>query len=59
VPAAACRLLARLDDPITELHVGQLGHLGSAKLRALVRLLALARRENRNTGLGCPKREAA
>lgn len=47
ITAGGLRLLARLDDPITELHVGQLGHLGSGKLRALVRLLALARRENR------------
>jgi len=48
ITAGGLRLLARLDDPITELHVGQLGHLGSAKLRALVRLLALARQENRD-----------
>jgi DNA-binding MarR family transcriptional regulator len=37
------QLLARLDEPVTRLNQRQLGHLGSAKLRTLVRLLAEAR----------------
>jgi DNA-binding MarR family transcriptional regulator len=37
------QLLARLDEPVARLHQRQLGHLGSAKLRTLVRLLAEAR----------------
>lgn len=37
------QLLARIDDPVTRLHERQLGHLGAAKLRALIRLLAEAR----------------
>ena len=39
----AIQLLARIDDPVTRLHQRQLGHLGAAKLRTLVRLLAEAR----------------
>jgi DNA-binding MarR family transcriptional regulator len=37
------QLLARLDEPVARLHQRQLGHLGSTKLRTLVRLLAEAR----------------
>lgn len=37
------QLLARIDDPVTRLHERQLGHLGAAKLRTLIRLLAEAR----------------
>jgi len=36
-------LLARLDQVVIDLHQQQLGHLGSAKLRALIDLLADAR----------------
>jgi len=37
------QLLARIDDPVTHLHQRQLGHMGAAKLRTLIRLLAEAR----------------
>ena len=43
VTASGLRLLARLDEPITRMHAAQLGYIGPAKLRALIRLLALAR----------------
>lgn len=43
VTAGGLRLLARLDEPIARMHAGQLGHLGPGRLRALIRLLALAR----------------
>jgi len=36
-------LLARLDAPLAEIHVRQLGHLGKERLRQLVSLLELAR----------------
>jgi DNA-binding MarR family transcriptional regulator len=38
------QLLARLDGPVARLHHQQLGHLGEAKLRTLIDLLAAARR---------------
>jgi len=37
------KLLARLDDPVSEIHRRQLGHLGKERLRALAELLAAAR----------------
>lgn len=37
------QLLERIDDPVTRLHQRQLGHLGPAKLRTLIQLLAEAR----------------
>jgi DNA-binding MarR family transcriptional regulator len=37
------QLLARLDEPVAELHHAQLGHLGAARLRTLIELLAEAR----------------
>ena len=37
------QLLARIDEPVSRLHHRQLGHLGAAKLRALIELLAEAR----------------
>jgi DNA-binding MarR family transcriptional regulator len=37
------QLLARIDEPVTRLHQRQLGHLGAAKLRTLIRLLAEVR----------------
>ena len=37
------QLLARLDEPVTRLHHRQLGHLGAARLRSLIDLLAAAR----------------
>jgi DNA-binding MarR family transcriptional regulator len=36
-------LLARLDEPVQEIHRTQLGHLGKDRLRALAELLASAR----------------
>jgi DNA-binding MarR family transcriptional regulator len=36
-------LLARLDQPVSDIHQRQLGHLGPKKLRALIDLLADAR----------------
>jgi len=52
VTASGLRLLARLDEPITRMHAAQLGHIGPAKLRALIRLLALARSKS---GVRSPK----
>ncbi len=43
ITEAGLRLLQELDAPIAETHRRQLGHLGSARLRALIRLLDLAR----------------
>lgn len=37
------QLLARIDEPVSRLHHRQLGHLGAAKLRTLIDLLAEAR----------------
>jgi DNA-binding MarR family transcriptional regulator len=37
------KLLARLDEPVQELHRKQLGHLGSARLKKLQDLLVAAR----------------
>jgi DNA-binding MarR family transcriptional regulator len=37
------KLLARLDKPVVESHLRQLGHLGGARLRQLATLLAAAR----------------
>lgn len=37
------QLLARLDEPVEQLHHEQLGHLGSTRLRTLIDLLAAAR----------------
>jgi DNA-binding MarR family transcriptional regulator len=38
------QLLARLDEPVARLHHQQLGHLGPARLRTLIDLLAATRR---------------
>ncbi len=38
------RLLARLDEPVTEIHRRHLGHMGPQKLKMLIDLLAAARR---------------
>jgi DNA-binding MarR family transcriptional regulator len=37
------KLLARLDEPVQEMHRQQLGHLGDARLKELQELLAAAR----------------
>src|SRR5579862_2470134 len=37
------KLLARLDEPVQEMHGKQLGHLGGARLKKLQELLAAAR----------------
>jgi DNA-binding MarR family transcriptional regulator len=39
------KLLARLDDPVREMHRKQLGHLGPERLRALTDLLRASRGE--------------
>ncbi len=46
ITPAGLALLARLDGPVEQVHRGQLGHLGPARLRELSRLLRAARREN-------------
>jgi len=38
------RLLARLDEPVTEIHRRHLGHMSADKLKTLIDLLAIARR---------------
>ena len=43
ITAAGLRLLAQLDSPVLEAHRLLLGHLGSEKLRNLLRLLEEAR----------------
>ena len=43
ITAKGRELLARLDKPIAELHLRQLGHLGQTKLRKLLELLEEAR----------------
>ena len=44
ITAAGLDVLARLDGPVVELHQRQLGHMREDQLRALIELLALARR---------------
>jgi DNA-binding MarR family transcriptional regulator len=39
------RLLARLDEPVEAAHRKQLGHLGRERLRTLIELLSLARKQ--------------
>ncbi len=39
------RLLGDLDGPVTEAHRNQLGHLGRERLRLLIELLEMARKE--------------
>jgi DNA-binding MarR family transcriptional regulator len=41
---AGLALLARLDEPMLALHARQLSHLSPEQLRALIDILALARR---------------
>jgi DNA-binding MarR family transcriptional regulator len=43
ITATGRELLARLDEPVAELHSRQLGHLGPTKLRKLLELLEEAR----------------
>jgi len=43
ITAHGLKLLARLDEPVQEIHRKQLGHLGGAKLRRLQDLLVAAR----------------
>src|SRR5437899_12053949 len=43
ITAEGLKLLARLDEPIQEIHRKQLGHLGRNRLWALTELLAAAR----------------
>jgi DNA-binding MarR family transcriptional regulator len=39
------KLLARMDEPVQEMHKSQLGHMGKKQLRALTELLQLARQQ--------------
>jgi DNA-binding MarR family transcriptional regulator len=43
ITAEGLKLLARLDEPIQEIHRKQLGHFGRNQLRSLTELLAAAR----------------
>jgi DNA-binding MarR family transcriptional regulator len=43
ITPAGLRLLKSLDEPVTRLHVQQLGHLGAKQLRTLIQLLEVAR----------------
>jgi DNA-binding MarR family transcriptional regulator len=43
ITPAGLALLARLDEPIQDLHRGQLGHLGEKRLRQLSELLSACR----------------
>jgi DNA-binding MarR family transcriptional regulator len=43
ITAEGLKLLKQLDQPIIDLHVSQLGHLGKEKLRTLIDLLEMAR----------------
>jgi DNA-binding MarR family transcriptional regulator len=39
------QLLSRMDEPVREVHRGQLGHLGRERLKTLIELLQMARSE--------------
>jgi hypothetical protein len=41
------RLLAALDQPMTQIHEAQLGHMTMEEFRALIELLAKARQKER------------
>jgi len=43
ITAEGLRLIVELDAPIAQLHQRQLGHMGKQRLRALIRLLEMAR----------------
>jgi DNA-binding MarR family transcriptional regulator len=43
ITAEGLKLLARLDEPVLQIHRGQLGHLGKDRLRALAAMLEAAR----------------
>ena len=47
ITAQGLNLANRLDEPIQKAHRKQLGHLGKRRLRALQRLLAIARQERK------------
>jgi DNA-binding MarR family transcriptional regulator len=44
ITKAGRRLVDELDEPVTELHKNQVGHLSATQLRTLVELLTLTRR---------------
>ncbi len=44
ITPAGLTLLARLDDPVEEVHRKLLGHLGHERLKALCKLLRIARK---------------
>jgi DNA-binding MarR family transcriptional regulator len=43
ITSEGLKMLARLDEPVEEMHRRQLGHLGKDRLQALAELLATAR----------------
>jgi len=45
ITAEGLKLLARLDEPVQEMHRSLLGHLGRERLRALTELLRAARKQ--------------
>lgn len=45
ITAEGLRLLKELDAPVAQAHTRQLGHLGKVRLRRLIELLELARRQ--------------
>ena len=45
ITSEGLKLLARLDDPVREVHRKQLGHLGRERLHSLAELLAAAREQ--------------
>jgi DNA-binding MarR family transcriptional regulator len=45
ITPAGLAILARLDEPIQDLHRGQLGHLGEKRLRQLSELLSACRND--------------
>lgn len=43
ITSEGIKLLSQMDEPVRELHRGQLGHLGRERLRTLIELLQVAR----------------
>jgi DNA-binding MarR family transcriptional regulator len=50
ITSTALELLARLDEPVRELHRQQLAHLGEQRIRELIHLLETVRSGRRQTG---------
>ncbi len=52
ITEAGMALLKKLDQPVRECHLRQLGHLNSAELHSLVELLRMAREPHEEDGSG-------